>query len=396
MQRQTALLTAMIVFALGIYVVSGCEVTTSTSVCGNGTCESSETCSTCPADCGVCATCGDGTCQSTETCSSCPADCGACATCGDGTCQSTETCSSCPADCGACPTCGDGTCQSTETCSSCPADCGDCCGDGTCDSTETCETCPADCGACTTQATVSFAWYIHGVQGGVDVGWGSGTAQEVCELARDMSGLTVMPVVQLWLEETGDDIADTRVDFTCTAGSGTTEPLWEAGETLKYAFTLVDGAGEPISQSTAWETMVLSAGDNDLSEVNFYIGDYGPLGVEIQWANSITSPTYDNDCAFPDPDVHEMGYLLCWGSLTGDTCPAGNLYDEVDIDVDPITCRTDIRWDITDFGTYTLVIDGEDAAGTTLWGFECQDLIVDSEEPLSNEFICLVAMTVTP
>jgi len=48
--------------------------------------------------------CGDGTCNGTETCSNCPADCGACApVCGDGTCNGTETCSSCQTDCGACP-----------------------------------------------------------------------------------------------------------------------------------------------------------------------------------------------------------------------------------------------------------------------------------------------------
>jgi hypothetical protein len=76
--------------------------------------------------------------------------------CGDGTCDGTETCLSCPADCGSCPAvpvCGDGTCDGTETCLSCPADCGSCpavpvCGDGTCDSTETCLSCPADCGSC--------------------------------------------------------------------------------------------------------------------------------------------------------------------------------------------------------------------------------------------------------
>jgi len=49
--------------------------------------------------------------------------------CGDGTCNGTETCSSCPADCGACPPterCGDGICQDYETCSSCALDCGEC------------------------------------------------------------------------------------------------------------------------------------------------------------------------------------------------------------------------------------------------------------------------------
>lgn len=48
--------------------------------------------------------CGDGTCNGTETCTSCVADCGACPpVCGDGTCNGSETCTSCAADCGACP-----------------------------------------------------------------------------------------------------------------------------------------------------------------------------------------------------------------------------------------------------------------------------------------------------
>ncbi|MBU0478728.1 hypothetical protein KKC91_09200 [bacterium] len=51
--------------------------------------------------------------------------------CGDGTCNGTETCSSCPGDCGTCPSpiCGNGVCDAGETCSSCPGDCGSC-GDG--------------------------------------------------------------------------------------------------------------------------------------------------------------------------------------------------------------------------------------------------------------------------
>jgi TolB protein len=50
--------------------------------------------------------------------------------CGDGTCNGTETCSSCPADCGVCPpptpVCGDGICNGQETCSTCSDDCGTC------------------------------------------------------------------------------------------------------------------------------------------------------------------------------------------------------------------------------------------------------------------------------
>jgi hypothetical protein len=70
--------------------------------------------------------------------------------------------------------------------------------------------------------------------------------------------------------------------------------------------------------------------------------------------------------------------------------------DEVNIDADPATCRNDLAWDILDFGTYTLVLDGEDALGTTLWGSECQDLSVTRSEPGENRFDCTVLMTATP
>ncbi len=49
--------------------------------------------------------------------------------CGDGTCDSDETCSNCEVDCGECEEdsyCGDGTCDSDETCSNCEVDCGEC------------------------------------------------------------------------------------------------------------------------------------------------------------------------------------------------------------------------------------------------------------------------------
>ena len=116
-----------------------------TAFCGNSICESSETCSTCPADCGTCPpACGDGVCNGTETCSSCPADCGICPpVCGDLICNGTETCSTCPSDCGVCPpVCGDHFCNGTETCSSCPGDCGVCppvCGNGIIEGTEQCD-----------------------------------------------------------------------------------------------------------------------------------------------------------------------------------------------------------------------------------------------------------------
>jgi hypothetical protein len=80
--------------------------------------------------------CGDGTCDSGETCSSCSTDCGSCSGeyCGDGTCNGDESCTTCSDDCGACGggdtgTCGDGVCNDNEYYkadsyhTACPADC---------------------------------------------------------------------------------------------------------------------------------------------------------------------------------------------------------------------------------------------------------------------------------
>src|SRR3989344_90694 len=47
--------------------------------------------------------------------------------CGDLVCDPTDSCSSCPLDCGECaPICGDNKCSGLETCSTCSSDCGDC------------------------------------------------------------------------------------------------------------------------------------------------------------------------------------------------------------------------------------------------------------------------------
>lgn len=75
--------------------------------CGDGSCETEETCETCPDDCGACETdiCGDGTCDGTqgETCDTCAADCGTCAVCGDAVCdEPVEDCEICFEDCGVC------------------------------------------------------------------------------------------------------------------------------------------------------------------------------------------------------------------------------------------------------------------------------------------------------
>ncbi|MBN8615841.1 MAG: hypothetical protein J0L92_34930 [Deltaproteobacteria bacterium] len=105
--------------------------------CGNLRCETTESCESCPGDCGACPFCGDGRCQTAtgESCESCAGDCGVCPFCGDGDCQSAigEDCGTCSDDCGACPRCGDGSCNGDETCTTCHRDCGPC---------------PGECGPC--------------------------------------------------------------------------------------------------------------------------------------------------------------------------------------------------------------------------------------------------------
>ncbi|MBK07941.1 MAG: hypothetical protein CL920_34775 [Deltaproteobacteria bacterium] len=176
-----------------------CQYKAKTDLCGNGFCDASETCKTCPQDCSAaCGSCGDSVCDvgTGENCASCPSDCGcklpqvcnrsklSCEkTCGNGVCENTynENCETCPGDC-KCPAgractkgscfnaCGDGRCDAAENenCTSCPDDCGcpdgtQCqngrcgaaCGDGTCDDTqgENCSSCPTDC-ACKTSGEI--------------------------------------------------------------------------------------------------------------------------------------------------------------------------------------------------------------------------------------------------
>lgn len=120
--------------------------------CGDAICQSTESCSTCPIDCGLCKSCGNGSCDMGENCSSCPSDCGKCPLCGDGYCNNGEDCLTCAPDCGQCPGCGDKICDMSknENCFTCQQDCGMCkgCPNGKCDGNETCASCPNDCGPC--------------------------------------------------------------------------------------------------------------------------------------------------------------------------------------------------------------------------------------------------------
>jgi agmatine/peptidylarginine deiminase len=93
---------------------AGCEIPAS---CGDGTCDASENCFSCAADCG---------CGVDQACSVVTGQCGS-DTCGNGTCDDGENCLSCAADCG---------CKNGESCSFgiCTDDpCGGITYDGCCD-----------------------------------------------------------------------------------------------------------------------------------------------------------------------------------------------------------------------------------------------------------------------
>lgn len=164
------------------------EVNNSAPVCGDGTCDAGEDCSSCPGDCGSCTICGDGTCDAGEDCNSCAADCisGGGVSCGNGICEAAdgEDCNSCADDCnsktkgnpkthfccgeaGVCGSsqcnndpfscteataqsycCGDSVCEGAEDSVSCEVDCPlPVCSDNTCDPGEDSCSCAADCGA---------------------------------------------------------------------------------------------------------------------------------------------------------------------------------------------------------------------------------------------------------
>ena len=220
-------------------------------------------------------------------------------------------------------------------------------------------------------SSVSFAWSIHFVPGGAEICTWAGAA-----------------TVRLMLDDNSDGTEDSHVDFDCQEGQGATGDVFGPGQVIHFAFALLGASDEPISQTAGWENFTLAAGPNDLGTVNFIVGDYGPLGVELRWADAVGGTAAYGGCSFPPEAVYSIGYLL--------RASDGTIVDSVDIDTAPLDCAETLTWDVLDYGTYELVMDGADAAATMLWGATCMDLVVDYYETGSNEFTCNIAMTQTP
>ncbi len=149
----------------GKCTAADCGGTTPGAVCGNGTCESSETTANCPKDCPAASKCGNGVCDAGESSTSCAADCPAGPTAGnicDTTCgaqapsgcycdnQCSQYGDCCLAD-GTMPTKGNPNNACTgSTCADCNGGGGTTppatvCGNGKCEAGETAANCAKDC-----------------------------------------------------------------------------------------------------------------------------------------------------------------------------------------------------------------------------------------------------------
>jgi hypothetical protein len=193
--------------------------------------------------------------------------------------------------------------------------------------------------------------------------------------------------IQLWVDVDADDAADDAWDAECVWGSAQVDSAdsgYEAGQSIQYAFAMLDSSDTVMYQSESWSAVTLTDGVNDLGVVDFDLGDYGPLDVTLEWHDKEVDPVVI-DCSGP-PEIEAMGYLLYLVEGTDEW-----LMDSVDIDTDPMDCTTELGWLETDFGEYYLVLDGENTTDGYMWGATCIDLMVDDET--SNEYACPVLMT---
>jgi hypothetical protein len=389
-------------------LLSSCIITTDSGCDTNGDCIlSGETCvdgecvdrgTTCddPGDCLSGQTCESGVCRDTGPECVSNGDCPSGETCVGGTCVDRGTTCDDAADCLGGQTCVSGMCQETGPECSENGDCpgGETCVGGACvtigsacDDPDDCPvgyTCDTTSGTCEAlDVVLGWAWTLE--------------AHSYAELGED--GFEWMCVwsnygypaaeatVRLLVDVDHDSTEDYYYDAECEWGSALTDPAsdpasYEAGQDIWFAFQFIGYDGEVWAQSETWTAQTLALGTNDLGTVDFDWGDFGPLDVTLRWQTASGSSTY-GDCAAPDPDVEILGYLLSYST--------GEVADEVDIDTDPMDCTTSLSWLETEFDTYYLETDGEDATGYSVWGSLCYDLVVDDET--SNAFSCDVLKT---
>jgi hypothetical protein len=254
-----------------------------------------------------------------------------------------------------------------------------------CPSGQTCNTTTGTCEG-SAEITIQWSWSIeahtYAELGADDFDW-------ICSWSN-YGYPAEQATIRLLVDTDHDATEDYYYDAECQWGSATTDPAtdpadYSAGDEIWVAWQFIGYDGDVWAQSPSWDPFTLAAGANDVGNVDFDWGDFGPLYVLVEWGDKLVDPAY-GDCDFPPSAVAIMGYLLQYST--------GEVADEVDIDTDPITCTSELFWLETEFDDYDLIIDGEDAAGTTVWGSDCTGLSVDNED--ANDWNCEILMTTSP
>ncbi len=308
---------------------------------------------------GTCsATCGGGTQTRTYSCGgtdtrSCNTQ--ACAAvCGNGSCESGESCSNCASDCGSCVNpqyCGDGSCNNGETSCSCNSDCGGSCCNANCSTA--CGQ-PNGCGGSCPNTDNSTPAAITGlappdgtavvpVSNQVTVSWQSAQKASVYEVHvfPTQAVPPVDPTLDCALPNAHCPTNSAGTSYTFTADAGVTSYSWRV-RGINTKCTTVNGPWSVI------QTFTIGGGftgnfyqdDNALAVVNPVTGlceltgptsISPPAGSSIQakWGSgqsqsgSISSSTYNIDNVGYDPNTQ---VVFSPASPYTCTCPAGCTY----------------------------------------------------------------------
>lgn len=217
------------------------------------------------------------------------------------------------------------------------------------------------------KAYLSFDWTIHYLN----------PDSQLCEKAGGDK-------VQLRVDHDNDGESDIYFEFDCDLSNASTEEMFEEGEKIWIKFALVSPEKTDISITQQWSEINILRGENHLGTVNFIVGDYGPLRIDLRWQVDEGDNETFGRCDDTSPPVEKIGYRL----MDEDE----QVIEQVDIDESPVSCQEYLEFDLLPYGNYTISITGQDISGSISWEGICSFLVVDSYEPSSNLFTCEIGM----